>query len=390
MATSPRYGGTNGVDELDLGQTGGARRGNNLAWYTLQVNEGPDSGSTVYKLHLYLYDEVGNMEAPDSTPTLTVVNEAGTDRSANLGTVTAAGTGHYTVTYTVASWHAIEELLFEWSIVEGGITPLHGAAAQIVDTTAVDFTSTDRAKLDTLHDKRLTAGRAANLDNLDATMSSRATPAQVNTEADAALADVNLDHLVGTAAGIPALPVGTFVDQIRSDGTQTYDRTTDSLQAIRDRGDSAWGGSGGETRLREGTAQAGAAGTITLDAGASAVTDFYKNCICALTSGPGAGQSQIIASYVGSTKVATMAASWATAPDATTQFRVLPLGTIPGASAPTAPQVADSVLDALATEKITTNRQTGETTAYKPDGTTVRGVRRLTEVSDLIQGLIPQ
>ena len=180
--------------------------------------------------------------------------------------------------------------------------------------------------------------------------------AQVNTKADTALADVNLDHLVGTATGIPAVPVGTFLDQVMRDGTQIFDRTTDSLQAIRDRGDSAWGGSGGETRLREGTAQAGAAGTITLDAGASAVTDFYKNCICALTAGTGAGQSQIISTYNGTTKVATMAASWATAPDATTQFRVLPLGTIPGASAPDADTVAEATLNKLAAQKITVNR----------------------------------
>src|SRR3990170_831739 len=64
--------------------------------------------------------------------------------------------------------------------------------------------------------------------------------AQVNTEVDTALADANLDHLVGTATGIPAIPAGTYIDQMMDDGTAVYDRTTDSLQAIRDRGDAAW------------------------------------------------------------------------------------------------------------------------------------------------------
>ncbi len=64
--------------------------------------------------------------------------------------------------------------------------------------------------------------------------------AQVNAEVDTALADVNLDHLVGTATGIPAIPAGTYLDQIMDDGTAAFDRTTDSLQAIRDRGDAAW------------------------------------------------------------------------------------------------------------------------------------------------------
>jgi len=58
--------------------------------------------------------------------------------------------------------------------------------------------------------------------------------ASVNAEVDTALADINLDHWVGTATGIPAVPAGTYLDQIMDDGTAVYDRTTDSLQAIRD------------------------------------------------------------------------------------------------------------------------------------------------------------
>lgn len=58
---------------------------------------------------------------------------------------------------------------------------------------------------------------------------------------DAALVANNLDHLALTATGIPTLPAGTYLDQARSDGTgAAYDRTTDSQQAIRDRGDAAW------------------------------------------------------------------------------------------------------------------------------------------------------
>lgn len=63
-----------------------------------------------------------------------------------------------------------------------------------------------------------------------------ATPAQVAT----ALTDIDLDHLTKTATSIPAVTAGTFIDQIRDDGTAVFDRTTDSLQALRDRGDAAW------------------------------------------------------------------------------------------------------------------------------------------------------
>src|SRR3990172_8279478 len=80
------------------------------------------------------------------------------------------------------------------------------------------------------------AGSVTNLNTsyIDTTISSRATPAQVNTEVDTALADINLDHIAGTATGIPAIPAGTYLDQMMDDGTAVYDRTTDSLQAIRD------------------------------------------------------------------------------------------------------------------------------------------------------------
>lgn len=58
--------------------------------------------------------------------------------------------------------------------------------------------------------------------------------ADVNAQVDTALSDINLDHFVGTASGIPALPAGTYLDLLQDDGSATYSRSTDSLQAIRD------------------------------------------------------------------------------------------------------------------------------------------------------------
>ena len=78
--------------------------------------------------------------------------------------------------------------------------------------------------------------------------------------------------------------------------------------------------------LRNGTAQAGGASSITLDSGASATDNLYKNCIVFIRSGTGAGQSNVIASYVGSTKVATMASAWATNPDSSSVFSVAAFG----------------------------------------------------------------
>jgi hypothetical protein len=82
--------------------------------------------------------------------------------------------------------------------------------------------------------------------------------------------------------------------------------------------------------LRTGTAQAGAAGTITLDAGASATNDLYKGQWVVITSGTGAGQSRLITAYVGSTKVATVHRNWATNPDNTSVFYLLSAADIYG------------------------------------------------------------
>jgi hypothetical protein len=82
--------------------------------------------------------------------------------------------------------------------------------------------------------------------------------------------------------------------------------------------------------VRTGTAQAGAAGSITLDASASAVSDFYEGTQVTITAGTGIGQTRAITSYNGSTKVASIAPNWATTPDNTSIFAVLPMGQLTG------------------------------------------------------------
>jgi len=71
-----------------------------------------------------------------------------------------------------------------------------------------------------------------------------------------------------------------------------------------------------------GTATAGAASTVTLAAGASAVDDAYKGMVIEIDGGTGSGQSAVMTGYVGSSKVATVAAAWTTAPDATSTYTI--------------------------------------------------------------------
>lgn len=83
--------------------------------------------------------------------------------------------------------------------------------------------------------------------------------------------------------------------------------------------------------LHSGTAQAGAAGTITLASGAAAIDDLYNGCIIRTTGGTGGAggsgsqgnQARVVVDYNGSTKVATISPSWETNPDSTTTYEVL-------------------------------------------------------------------
>lgn len=61
-----------------------------------------------------------------------------------------------------------------------------------------------------------------------------------------------------------------------------------------------------------GSAVAGAANTITLAAGVSAVDDVYNGMVINITSGTGSGHSGLIVDYNGTTKVATVQPSTAT------------------------------------------------------------------------------
>ena len=84
-----------------------------------------------------------------------------------------------------------------------------------------------------------------------------------------------------------------------------------------------------------GTATAGAAGSITLPAAASATDDVYNGSVVTIVSGTGAGQSsRFISDYVGSTKVASVDPNWTTTPDATSVVVVTAVAPAPTTSVP--------------------------------------------------------
>lgn len=149
--------------------------------------------------------------------------------------------------------------------------------------------------------------------------------AQVTTKINAILADTGTDGVV----------LSTSTQESISD--KVWDEAASAHVAA---------GSFGQRLgiIRANTAQAGDATHITLDASASAVNDFYNNQQIFITAGTGVGQGRIISDYVGATKVAEVA-TWATNPSSDSVFVITPFGSIPGASAPTAGEVADAVWD---------------------------------------------
>ncbi len=150
----------------------------------------------------------------------------------------------------------------------------------------------------------------------------------VATPTVAGVPEVDITHIGGTALNTASAQLGVNVVQISGDGTAadncesffdgTGYRDTDNLYTVR-----------------ASTAQAGATGTITLDASANANDDFYNNCLIQIIGGSGSGQSRFISDYTGASKVATVSPNWVVAPDNTSQFIIYPFGSIPGATAPT-------------------------------------------------------
>ncbi len=177
------------------------------------VFERPDSGSTAFRVELLIYDEVGNMEAPDSAPTISVVNQAGTSRDANLDSTTMSlvSTGRYRSTYTIDTAHVLEQLVFSFSVVEGSATRVYANPAQVVDTTAVDFTATDRTNLGAIKTQTdllaFTSGKVnAQVKAIDADAITAAAIATDAIDADAIKTDAVTEFQSGlstlTASGV--------------------------------------------------------------------------------------------------------------------------------------------------------------------------------------------
>jgi hypothetical protein len=117
-----------------------------------QFLERPDSGSVTVNVSIVFSDETGAAKNLDAggTPAITLVNDAGTDRSSRLGATDNPATGKYVVPYTSAASDAVEGLHWDITGTVNGKARRMVAYTQVVDTTAVSFTGTDRTNLGTV------------------------------------------------------------------------------------------------------------------------------------------------------------------------------------------------------------------------------------------------
>lgn len=170
------------------------------------------------------------------------------------------------------------------------------------------------------------------------------------TPATAGIQDINVKNINNVAAATPGAVGGLFIAGTNAATTITTGLTTTFTGNLTGSVGSVSGAVGSVTArvtantdqwngttvngtippdtvfIRSGTAQAGAASSITLDASASAANNLYNGETVFIRSGAGAGQSAVITAYVGATKVATVSPAWATTPDSSSVFSILAMG----------------------------------------------------------------
>lgn len=147
-----------------------------------------------------------------------------------------------------------------------------------------------------------------------------------------------LSNVQGTAAGVlgfHATMVGSEVQYDATSGLTTYEVTPANnsvnltidgvlVEALAEVGtadldvyvDAINRAVSGEV----GTADAGAASSITLAGGASSLDGFYEGWTIEITSGTGSPDSKTITDYDGGTQIATVDSAWAVTPDNTSEY----------------------------------------------------------------------
>lgn len=163
---------------------------------------------------------------------------------------------------------------------------------------------------------------------------------EVKSDTAAILADTGTDGVVIADGGITAAKIASNTITASALGANTLTAAKVAADVWSTIADAVWDETANEhltvgtfgqrfAVAHQGTAQAGAGSTITLAAGASATDDLYNEALIVVTGGTGAGQSNIISGYNGTTKVATVSNAWRTNPSSDSTYVIIPSSTSP-------------------------------------------------------------
>lgn len=225
----------------------------------------PVSGNSIFKVYLNVYDASGNMEDPDDQDSgsdiamvsVSVVDESGNSRDSNVGGLSAStqdslnwmtrdAEGRFSCTYTVAYTHDLEQLLFTFNYLEGGLARTIDRASIV--TSVLDITDSVNniysevtnvtyglSALKTLIDSYLANGGTieSRIDGVESNLTS------IESKIDAmdTVADNTYAIVSHSTYGQAALKV--LIDALQLDMTSVkgsgFVTGTDSLKAISDR-----------------------------------------------------------------------------------------------------------------------------------------------------------
>jgi hypothetical protein len=308
---------------------------NNLSakanWFGSLLLEVPDSGTREYVFELVVKDDEDKLVNLDASPTIALVNAAGTDRSSLITTAIAnPSTGRYTLTITVGTGTVNESL----KLTASGTVSAEARYA-VIAPQVVDY---DNATQVALLLTRIGTPSVSVSADIAAVSTKLGTPAGASVSAD--IASIKTD----TGTTIPGL-FTTLTTKIRKffqlgyrkdaaiatdnatelteinanggSGGGNYSNTTDAQEAIRDRGDAAWttggGGGGGDsaTLMLSTTIATVTSQTVLILTEGTGETDAYKDMLVIVTDQDTANQKSraMVASYAGNTKTLTLSAA---------------------------------------------------------------------------------
>jgi hypothetical protein len=227
----------------------------------LEQFERPESGSTAFTLLLRTFDEDGADANADSTPTITATGSISGSLAANLSALSNPETGLYLATYTVQNDATLEQIRWDAAATINGNAFSIPRLSLVCDFVAATWTTADRSDMQAAKDAAESVdtklGEPANatfaldfasMSNTMVTVANR-LGAWSGSGLNTVLGGMRAFFRKDADAAVP--------DDINTDlgsGVGTADNTTDSNEAIRDRGDAAWttgsggGGGGGATR----------------------------------------------------------------------------------------------------------------------------------------------